>query len=189
MKHLLTAIACCLAVAGSAQTPYNPDTDGDQYITTQDLMSMLAVFGGPFTPNYFDTEEMCIVSNMDNYDCFYGDEIPPITFLTYSDHIDEGWDYGNYHYFFVLFDEWTAPIIPNGAQYWVLTDGSNDLTTIHFTVNQLNQFGEWIVISDQEIHFHNNVDQPSASYGNALDGLYPRLEKYMWWNGEIIKMN
>ena len=29
MKHLLTAIACCLAVAGSAQTPYNPDSDGD----------------------------------------------------------------------------------------------------------------------------------------------------------------
>ena len=28
MKHLLTAIACCLAVAGSAQTSYNPDIEG-----------------------------------------------------------------------------------------------------------------------------------------------------------------
>ncbi len=35
MKHLLTAIACCLAVAGSAQIHsaadgYNPDVNGDE---------------------------------------------------------------------------------------------------------------------------------------------------------------
>ena len=48
MKHLLTAIACCLAVAGSAQTdayPYNPDSDGDGLIGVEDLLSMLSEFG------------------------------------------------------------------------------------------------------------------------------------------------
>ena len=34
MKQLLTVIACCLAVAGSAQTdwPWNPDYDSDQMV-------------------------------------------------------------------------------------------------------------------------------------------------------------
>ena len=52
MKHLLTAIACCLAVAGSAQAPYNPDSDGDNSITVEDLMSTLSFFGGPFFVDY-----------------------------------------------------------------------------------------------------------------------------------------
>ena len=33
MKHLLTAIACFLALSMSAQTPYNPDFDNDSLIT------------------------------------------------------------------------------------------------------------------------------------------------------------
>ena len=51
MKHLLTAIACCLAVAGSAQTfyPWNPDSDNDNIIGVEDLMSLLSVFGDEFT--------------------------------------------------------------------------------------------------------------------------------------------
>ena len=44
MKHLLTAIACCLAVAGSAQTPYNPDSDGDGCITVSDVLGVLSLF-------------------------------------------------------------------------------------------------------------------------------------------------
>ncbi|MDC3198179.1 hypothetical protein OAT89_00775 [bacterium] len=48
MKHLLTAIACCFAVAGSAQTdayPYNPDSNGDGLIGVADLLTMLSEFG------------------------------------------------------------------------------------------------------------------------------------------------
>ena len=45
MKHLLTAIACCLAVAGSAQMPYNPDFDRDGFVGTTDLMAFLSFFG------------------------------------------------------------------------------------------------------------------------------------------------
>lgn len=46
MKHLLTAIACCLAIAGSAQNTYNHDSDGDGCITVIDVLSILSVFGG-----------------------------------------------------------------------------------------------------------------------------------------------
>jgi len=48
MKHLLTAIACCLAVAGSAQSdayPFNPDSDGDGLIGVADLLALLSDFG------------------------------------------------------------------------------------------------------------------------------------------------
>ena len=51
MKHLLTAIACCLAVAGSAQT-WNPDADFDNVIGVNDLMALLSVFGSEWTAEY-----------------------------------------------------------------------------------------------------------------------------------------
>jgi hypothetical protein len=44
MKHLLTAIACCLAIAGSAQNTYNHDSDGDGCITVIDVLSVLSQF-------------------------------------------------------------------------------------------------------------------------------------------------
>ena len=50
MKHLLTAIACCLAVAGSAQTPYNPDSDNDNSIGSEDLMGLLSLYATEFYP-------------------------------------------------------------------------------------------------------------------------------------------
>jgi len=48
MKHLLTAIACCLAVAGSAQTPYNPDSNGDNFIGSHDLLDFLPLYDSSF---------------------------------------------------------------------------------------------------------------------------------------------
>ena len=50
MKHFLSSIACCLAVAGSAQFPYNPDSDGDYLIGSVDLMSLLPLYGLDFYP-------------------------------------------------------------------------------------------------------------------------------------------
>jgi hypothetical protein len=51
MKHLLTAIACCLAVAGSSQTPYNPDSNGDNVIAMDDFLDFLPLYGGEFYPS------------------------------------------------------------------------------------------------------------------------------------------
>ena len=53
MKHLLTAIACCLAVAGSAQfimqpMNYNPDSNSDDFIGSEDLVGLLSLYGTPF---------------------------------------------------------------------------------------------------------------------------------------------
>ena len=56
MKHLLTAIACCLVVAGSAQTPYNPEVDGNNLIGVVDLTEFLPLWGGEFYPDVNTSE-------------------------------------------------------------------------------------------------------------------------------------
>ena len=57
MKHLLIAIVCCLAVAGSAQTPYNPDENADGLIGSADLVSLLSFYGA-----LFDSDSLSVVS-------------------------------------------------------------------------------------------------------------------------------
>ena len=37
-------------MAGSAQTPYNPDSDSDNLMGAVDLMSLLSLYGGEFYP-------------------------------------------------------------------------------------------------------------------------------------------
>lgn len=56
MKHLLTAIACCLAVVGRAQI-WNPDAAFDNAITVKDLMALLSVFGNEWTTDYPEDPE------------------------------------------------------------------------------------------------------------------------------------
>lgn len=63
MKHLLTAIACCLAVAGSAQTPYNPDSNSDNLMGAEDLMSLLSLYGGEFYPQTIEPQVQVIALN------------------------------------------------------------------------------------------------------------------------------
>ena len=58
MKHLLTTIACCLAVAGSAQTPYNPDGNSDNNIGTEDLLQLLTLYGEVFTPEILTADSI-----------------------------------------------------------------------------------------------------------------------------------
>jgi hypothetical protein len=151
---------------------------------------LLPLYGGPFTPNYFDTEEICIVSSYDDTNsCFDVDAIPPITFLTYSDEIDandDGWDYPSSHFLNLEFDEWPTPVIPNGTQWWVLTSSAVIFTDIYF-YNTLNNTFD--TENQQHIRFFNqsNVTIVWSEEGNA--GIHPRLEKYMWWEGDVIKMN
>ena len=57
MKHLLTAIACSLAVAGSAQTPYNPDGNADGMIGSADLVTLLSFYGA-----LFESDSLSVVS-------------------------------------------------------------------------------------------------------------------------------
>ena len=53
MKYLLTAIACCLAVACYEGTtiheyPFNPDWNNDNFVGVIDLLALLSAFGSEF---------------------------------------------------------------------------------------------------------------------------------------------
>jgi len=66
MKHLLTAIACFLALSMSAQTPYNPDSDSDNVIGSVDLLDLLPLYGGEFypSPSYMSSSVAIVTNNM-----------------------------------------------------------------------------------------------------------------------------
>jgi len=75
MKHLLTAIVCCLAVAGSAQTPYNPDSNSDGFVGSADLVSLLSLYG-ELAP--VDSLTVVTVDSLElsGYQIDWGDSIP-----------------------------------------------------------------------------------------------------------------
>lgn len=54
MKHLMTLLALVVAVTAGAQTewPWNPDSNSDNIIGVEDLLSVLSVFGSEFYIEY-----------------------------------------------------------------------------------------------------------------------------------------
>ena len=53
-------------MAGSAQTPYNPDSDGDNLIAMEDFLDFLPLFGDEFypAPSYSGTSVAVVTNNM-----------------------------------------------------------------------------------------------------------------------------
>lgn len=91
MKHLLTAIACCFALAGSAQNdgyPFNPDSDGDDIVGVNDLMALLSYYGEePFVQTCFRGEiYSCIDPQASSFMYYY---LPNDIGLVWT------WRYGN----------------------------------------------------------------------------------------------
>ena len=62
MKHILTIISCFAVLSMSAQTdypfPWNPDADLDGWVSTEDLLLLLTVFGTQFEPDTWETDSI-----------------------------------------------------------------------------------------------------------------------------------
>ena len=96
MKHFMTALVCLFAMNMSAQfdpipTPYNPDSDMDGMITTEDLMALLSLFSTefeslPLTLNADSTVAIVATGAMNYWDC-----------LTTCDTIQGNWTIFDYH--------------------------------------------------------------------------------------------
>jgi len=184
MKHLLTAIACCLAVAGSAQTPYNPDEDGDNFITNEDLLSLLSLYGESFAPSFINSEEICIVPNNElESDCYDTSNLPEVIFVTYSEIVDSWGDFPTNHFFQFEFEEGTEPSLPNGMQFWVLTSGDS-----HTSVFSIELITDSEIVDFQSFMFSEST-VPEALNAGTESFIPPRLERYMWWEGMIVQMN
>jgi hypothetical protein len=72
MKHIFTISLCFLALSLSAQTdgweypfPYNPDGNADGYISLDDMLDLLAVYGQQY-PESFYTDTTRAVLNLGN---------------------------------------------------------------------------------------------------------------------------
>ena len=85
MKHLLTAIACCLAVAGSAQTPYNPDGNADGMIGSADLVTLLSFYGA-----LFESDSLSVVSvdELTELETFYWSDIDSTSVFLVPNDVD-----------------------------------------------------------------------------------------------------
>jgi hypothetical protein len=80
MKHSLTTFACLLTMSLSAQTgfvefPYNPDSDNDDMIGTEDLLGLLSLYGSEFSEEglYLSTDStdaLYHTGNMHFYQCY-----------------------------------------------------------------------------------------------------------------------
>ena len=82
MKHFMTAFACLFAMNMSAQTgfvefPYNPDSDNDDMIGTEDLLGLLSLYGSEFSEEglYLSTDSTFAtmhLGTMNYWDCIKG---------------------------------------------------------------------------------------------------------------------
>ena len=62
MKYFLTCLALGIAFAAGAQTdypfPWNPDSNFDGWVSTEDLLQLLTVFGTQFEPDAWETDSL-----------------------------------------------------------------------------------------------------------------------------------
>ena len=80
MKHLLAAVVLCLAVGGHAQTPFNPDSDGDNLIGSEDLLGLLPLYGNEFFLKLYinpePAEPVAAEFLSEDYDWTYTGDVP-----------------------------------------------------------------------------------------------------------------
>ena len=135
MKHLLTAIACCLAVAGSAQTPvsYNPDSDGDYFVGAEDLLALLSEYGTSFTPLQYTSEAVVVPYTAGEYPPFYTEEYSTLYIIDtrLSEYTEsEFWIYANVG--FGTYDETAGEHVPhlNGTEFWFIIPSFHGLSIV-----------------------------------------------------------
>ena len=62
MKYLITCVVLSFSLACGAQTdypfPWNPDSNFDGWVSTEDLLQLLTVFGTQFEPDAWETDSL-----------------------------------------------------------------------------------------------------------------------------------
>ena len=202
MKHLLTAIACCLAVAGSAQTPvpFNPDADGDELIGVEDLMVTLSLFGQSFSPTFM-SEEVFVVPFDSTAEWFSINTLSSIYLidLRTAEFADPYYTVVDIEVF--LEDANFNPIwFLNGTQFWFLSEyddsSVNGWVTVHMsnyntdTNEEMDCLeGVWsLEIQPQVGQTYSAMQTPfnfDCSESESWNGL-PLLSRYAWLNGEMV---
>jgi hypothetical protein len=80
------------------------------------------------------------------------------------------------------------PILPNGMQFWYLTPAASSCSlTIRLT--EVNASGQHTIGYERTINYHNNYPSTILYDEGENEIESQRIDKYMWWDGKIIKMN
>lgn len=168
----------------SIEFPFNPDSDGDGQIGSDDLLIMLSAFGEPWTlpdPNLWATET---VTNLLDYDSQLNamsdslwllqshledlqDSITDNTNAFIIDHLTNACFYNN-SYDVVNLDEGCTfaslrgeNAVPGGGQLMLTTTGRSegDLLTVHYSCRDANS-GTWYILDSQgnNIAFANGLN-------------------------------
>ncbi|RPG85182.1 MAG: hypothetical protein CBD69_007770 [Crocinitomicaceae bacterium TMED209] len=192
MKHLLTAIACCLAVAGSAQTPYNPDADGDGFVGSEDLLELLTEFGTSFTPLFYSSDVNTVSMMPWGYypsdsiinPMFFIDELAPLYIMDAREIIglvDEFWLSQatlEIHIDIDLEDEPFEFWPLDGAEFWIISR-KDVFRKYEFWVSNNN-------VGTVSLHHLIEYDSPSGGSNSQYDHDMPYILKYLWLGEELI---
>jgi hypothetical protein len=196
MKHLLTAIACFFALSMSAQFPYNPDSDGDNFIGSEDVMGLLSEYGTDFfaLPSgeslvYVEYNEeqcngFCITEFADIY-VIDTRLAPAANPLNIYHEIPSITDANNYSF----------PM--NGTEYWFIFPNDGDSYSI-----QMFAEGPYFYDEEENVGCYTNyytwgiyLYAPNDDGGflnmqtdcsGYVEAYMPIMRKFLWFNEELI---
>jgi len=132
MKHILTIISCFAVLSMSAQTdypfPWNPDADLDGWVSTEDLLQLLTVFGTQFEPDTWETDSISAAVVLDgNHNYFQ--------WQSYCNDIEGNWRMADLDAFGRHFDLASSV----SAYFWV--NGNDKLNSSDFAYDTYQLYG------------------------------------------------
>jgi hypothetical protein len=197
MKHLLTAIACCLAVAGSAQTPYNPDSNGDNFIGSEDVLELLSEYGTDFFALPSGESLVNVEYNEEQCDGFCITEFADIYVIDARLAPEDVGLVIDHHIPSIADNGYSFPM--NGAEYWFIFADGDDNTSYNIDMNAEGPYfydeetntGCYTGYSTSGIYV--NLYESESGYlsgqidcSEPVEALLPIMRKFLWLNGELI---
>lgn len=132
MKHLLTIINCFAVLVMSAQTdypfPWNPDADLDGWVSTEDLLHLLTVFGTQFEPETWETDSISAAVVLDGNHNYFQCQ-------SYCNDIEGNWRMADLDAFGRHFDLASSV----SAYFWV--NGNDKLNSSDFAYDTYQLYG------------------------------------------------
>ena len=161
MKHLLTTIGCLVALTMSAQTPYNPDADGNGLIGVSDLTSLLSLYASSFSTGFIVDDAITIVGSpaQEGADAWYQapSNVNPLVYVL---------------------DGTSPSISDNAAQYFLIEADPVNGTTIHLLSKMTSAAYGSLSIQQTSTGAYWNVDL--CCQNNQVN----RMSSMVFWNGE-----
>ena len=132
MKHLITIISCFVVLSMGAQTdypfPWNPDADLDGWVSTEDLLLLLTVFGTQFEPDTWETDSISAAVVLDGNHNYFQCQ-------SYCNDIEGNWRMADLDAFGRHFD------LANSVSAYFWVNGNDKLNSSDFAYDTYQLYG------------------------------------------------